>query len=158
MDYKDYENRGRKKFRENAEVILGYTGYEFTPNAYDRADVVLSKSKAIYEIKDRDIPINSRQSYMLEKKKWDGMCKYYNNFDKYYVTFFQDGWVVIWNLSKLSPSFDKRWTEGYFTQTTVNYSKDKVKKEYLDLNLNEAEAIYHNKERISNNYNVRRDL
>ncbi len=148
MDFKDYESKGRKKFDENAELILGYVGYEFAPNAYDRADVVLSNAKAIYEIKDRDIPINRRKSYMLEKIKWDGMCRYYDKFDKYYVNFFQDDWVVIWNLSKLSPSFDARWTKGFFTPTTVNYSKDKVEKEYLDLFLHEAEAVYHNKERV----------
>lgn len=144
---REAERKGREKCVKYSVNILGYNDFEFTKSDYDRSDVVVTTtSKLTIEIKNRDIPITKYllNGFMLEKKKWEGMLKQFPDCHREYLNFFQDDYYIIWDLDRLSSSFESRWDKRLCTATTVGgtYGKVKVLKECLDLTINEAIMVF----------------
>ena len=143
---KEAENKGRDKFNRYSRQRIGYNNHNFTQSDYDRSDVVITTNMMTIEIKNRDIPITRYllNGFMLEKKKWEGMLKQFPDYHREYLNFFQDDYYIIWDLDRLSNSFEKRWVSRECTATTVGgtYGKEKVLKECLDLTINEAIMIF----------------
>lgn len=149
--FQERETKGRNKVREYAKELIGFNNFYFTIDMYDSADVVIT-DMFVLEIKDRDIPITDREGFMLEKIKWDRMCEQHGDIPKQIVMFFQDDYYALWDLERLKDTFDKRWTTGNFTKTTVeNYCKGEVEKVYLDLSLAECEMVFQGHRMLHNN-------
>lgn len=143
---KEAENKGREKFNRYSRQIIGYNNHNFTQSDYDRSDVVVTTNMMTIEIKNRDIPITQYllNGFMFERLKWDGMCRQFPDYHKEYVNFFQDDYYIVWDLDRLSSSFESRWDRRLCTATTVGgtYGKEKVWKECLDLTINEAIMVF----------------
>lgn len=111
------------------------TDIEFTP--YDGADeydftavqVSGNDSKTIIgEAKVRMYP-STYPSWMIEKKKYDSLMKYKDQFDKIlYINFFSDGGCIIWDLKTIR---EPNWQTRTLLQN--NYDSKEVEKEEQDI-------------------------
>lgn len=121
------EDKGRELLREfltkrNIKV-------SFTEDLYSSYDA--ETDKAIYEIKVRDCNSNTYKDYILEEHKVLEMLKLkeQNNKRIYYVNFFNDGKMILWDIERVCKLYNP--TTKSCRRTTAVYGGYKEKKVYM---------------------------
>lgn len=140
MTTSEYEEKGRKKLIEDFKNSKCEIEYEFTKGKYESIDcfaTACTGDKYAIELKNRDIPIDKYDTYLLEMKKYNAlMAAYiYSGYTPLFRVYFQDG-VLTWDISKID--INGRVEEMKCAESTFNYSHKRIKKIIL---LKKEEAI-----------------
>lgn len=130
MTTSEYEEKGRKKLIEDFKNSKCEIEYEFTKGKYESIDcfaTACTGDKYAIELKNRDIPIDKYDTYLLEMKKYNAlMAAYiYSGYTPLFRVYFQDG-VLTWDISKID--INGRVEEMKCAESTFNYSHKVVKK------------------------------
>lgn len=139
-EFSKAEQVGRKiwyDFITNENILQDIT---FTPTKFDKVDGVMTlktyDKPITFEIKRRNI--NSEQykkeGYIIEKIKYDALSKAEIG---WYINIFDDC-IKIWDISKLSPTFE--WK--YCTATTATNYKKGEKPKLVHLITEEEKPLY----------------
>lgn len=140
MTTKEYEENGRRKLVEDFKNSKHEIEYEFTKGKYDSIDCFATAAsinqKYAVEIKNRNIPIEKYDTYLLELHKYNALmaAHIYSGYTPLFRVYFQDG-VLTWDVSKID--ITNRVEELKCTQTTVDYGH-KVAKKLIMLKKEEA--------------------
>lgn len=132
MTYKEYEQKGRDKLLKDFNNSKIPIEYEFTNNRYNTIDcfataTTINTTYAI-EIKDRDIPIDKYEEYILELHKYKCLMVAYEEYGykPIYRCYFKDG-VLTWDLSLLK-NVEERVQEIKAAESTQDYDNKVLKK------------------------------
>lgn len=136
LSFSEHEQKGREKA---LKYLKDWGEITFTEDPYAPYDAEIKtkgNNTIILEIKDRDIPSTKYDTYLLEKTKYDSLKEIPGI--HFYVNFFNDGVVGLWNLDRIDTT--DRWITEYCTTTTANntYGLRRKPKEVLMLTKDEA--------------------
>lgn len=121
--------------------------YYFTPNQYDWIDLFTTASTtlktAAIEIKNRHNKSTDFKDWYLEPHKYNElkMVQEASGHTPYYVNFFDDGLVAIWNIAKLGDLTKRIEMRRASDTTAYNYKKGATLKPEIPLKLEEATVI-----------------
>lgn len=140
ISFEDYEINGRKKLQKILMNSPKAVDWEFTEDTFNNIDCYYTgvSNTAAFEIKDRDnISTTQFDDFILEKTKYDALMYEYNNngYLPLYINFFKDK-CLVWNLSKIQPTFIQKMLPA-----TTAGNKTKVKKNVILLNKKDAAII-----------------
>ena len=150
MTTKEYEDKGRTKLVEDFKNSKCEMIYEFTKEEFDSIDCFATAStgqRFAIEIKNRNIPLDKYDTYLLELHKYNALMVAYeeSGYTPLFRVYFQDG-VLTWDISKID--VDDRVEEMLCAESTFNYSHKVVKKIIM---LKKEEAINDKKRNHRNN-------
>lgn len=131
MTTKEYEDNGRKKLIEDFNNADCEIEYEFTKGKFDSIDCFATAAsinqKYAIEIKNRNIPLDKYDTYLLEMKKYNALmaAHIYSGYTPIFRVYFQDG-VLTWDISKID--VNGRVEEMSCAESTFNYDHKIIKK------------------------------
>ena len=139
MTFNEYENKGRNKLENDFKNAKCEMEYEFT-DVEDKIDcfaTAATGARYAIEVKNRDIPIEKYDTYLLEMRKYNALMSAHteSGYTPLYRCYFRDG-VITWDVSKID--IENRVEDLKCTQTTVDYGHKVVKKLIM---LKKEEAI-----------------
>ena len=140
MTTKEYEDKGRTKLVEDFKNSKCEMIYEFTKGKFDSIDCFATAStgqRFAIELKNRDIPLDKYDTYLLELHKYNALMTAHidSGYTPLFRVYFQDG-VLTWDISKID--VNDRVEEMPCAESTFNYSHKVVKKIIM---LKKEEAI-----------------
>ena len=140
MTTTEYEDRGRTKLVEDFKNSEHEIEYEFTKGKFDSIDCFATAStgqRFAIELKNRDIPLDKYDTYLLELHKYNALmaAHIYSGYTPLFRVYFQDG-VLTWDISKID--VNDRVEEMLCAESTFNYDHKVVKKIIM---LKKEEAI-----------------
>lgn len=107
--YIETDKNGQDKVITQLTKIFEGKELKFTQHYEDKSTVDINMTVTcqngntyIYnlEAKDRTYPHDYFSSWVLEEAKWDELSK--RDGKAYYVNTFPDGWITVWDLSKIN--------------------------------------------------------
>ena len=139
MTTKEYEDNGRTKLVEDFKNADCEIEYEFTKGKFDSIDCFATAStgqKFAVEIKNRNIPLDKYDTYLLEMKKYNALMIAHeeSGYTPLFRVYFQDG-VLTWDISKID--INGRVEEMKCAESTFNY-EHKINKKIILLKKEEA--------------------
>ena len=139
MTTSEYEEKGRKKLIEDFNNADCEMIYEFTKGKFDSIDCFATAStgqKFAVEIKNRNIPLDKYDTYLLEMKKYNALMIAHeeSGYTPLFRVYFQDG-VLTWDISKID--INGRVEEMFCAESTFNY-EHKINKKIIMLKKEEA--------------------
>lgn len=140
MTTSEYEDRGREKLVKDFKNSKYEIEYEFTKGKFDSIDCFATAStgdKFAIELKNRNIPLDKYDTYLLELHKYNALMVAYieSGYTPLFRVYFQDG-VLTWDISKID--VNDRVEEMPCAESTFNYEHKVVKKIIM---LKKEEAI-----------------
>lgn len=140
MTTSEYEDRGREKLVKDFKNSKYEIEYEFTKGKFDSIDCFATAStgdKFAIELKNRNIPLDKYDTYLLELHKYNALMVAYieSGYTPLFRVYFQDG-VLTWDISKID--INDRVEEMFCAESTFNYEHKVVKKIIM---LKKEEAI-----------------
>lgn len=140
MTTSEYEDRGREKLVKDFKNSKYEIEYEFTKGKFDSIDCFATAStgdKFAIELKNRNIPLDKYDTYLLELHKYNALMIAYeeSGYTPLFRVYFQDG-VLTWDISKID--VNDRVEEMPCAESTFNYEHKVVKKIIM---LKKEEAI-----------------
>lgn len=142
-NFERHENKGRRKLEAIFNSSDKVAKYEFTTGKFDRLDCFTtgySGNLTAYEIKDRDISSTLYPDYILEVPKYKAlMAAYDDGYTPYYINFFADNTVILWDVSKID--ITNRVIKKPCTRTTAENYGNRVEKEVVLLRPEEGRRI-----------------
>lgn len=140
MTTSEYEDRGREKLVKDFKNSKCEIEYEFTKGKFDSIDCFATAStgdKFAIELKNRNIPLDKYDTYLLELHKYNALMVAYieSGYTPLFRVYFQDG-VLTWDISKID--VNDRVEEMPCAESTFNYEHKVVKKIIM---LKKEEAI-----------------
>ena len=141
-NFKIAEEKGRRKFKQDLD--RHNATYEFTEDKYDNIDCFVTGNNKTFavEIKNRDILMDTYDTYILELTKYKALMDAYENsgYTPTYVNYFQDGRMV-WVLNELNITPDRISTKWCTATTAENYGHRRQKQVIM---LSPTETYGHN--------------
>ena len=139
MTTTEYEDRGRTKLVEDFKNSKCEIEYEFTKGNFDSIDCFATASTGdtfAIELKDRNIPLDKYDTYLLEMKKYNALMIAHeeSGYTPLFRVYFQDG-VLTWDISKID--INGRVEEMKCAESTFNY-EHKINKKIILLKKEEA--------------------
>ena len=139
MTTKEYEDKGRTKLVEDFKNSKCEMIYEFTKGKYESIDcfaTACTGQKFAIEIKNRNIPLDKYDTYLLEMKKYNALMIAHeeSGYTPLFRVYFQDG-VLTWDISKID--INGRVEEMKCAESTFNY-EHKINKKIILLKKEEA--------------------
>ena len=140
MTTTEYEEKGRNKLIEDFNNADCEMIYEFTQGKFDSIDCFATAStgdKYAIELKNRNIPLDKYDTYLLEMKKYNALMIAHeeSGYTPLFRVYFQDG-VLTWDISKID--INDRVEEMPCAESTFNYANKIIKKIIM---LKKEEAI-----------------
>ena len=151
MTTKEYEENGRRKLVEDFKNSKHEIEYEFTKGKYESLDCFATAStgqRFAIELKNRDIPLDKYDTYLLELHKYNALMIAYeeSGYTPIFRVYYKDG-KLTYNLLQLK-DVENRVEEMSCAESTFNYDHKRIKKIIL---LKKEEAI--NVKKRSGKYN-----
>ena len=139
MTTSEYEDRGREKLVKDFKNSKCEIEYEFTKGKFDSIDCFATAStgdKFAIELKNRNIPLDKYDTYLLELHKYNALMVAYieSGYTPLFRVYFQDG-VLTWDISKID--VNDRVEEMPCAESTFNYTH-KINKKIIMLKKEEA--------------------
>ena len=139
MTTTEYEDRGRTKLVEDFKNSKCEMIYEFTKGEFDSIDcfaTACTGQKFAIELKNRSIPLDKYDTYLLELHKYNALMIAYeeSGYTPLFRVYFQDG-VLTWDISKID--VNDRVEEMLCAESTFNY-EHKINKKIIMLKKEEA--------------------
>lgn len=130
MTTTEYEDRGRRKLIEDFNNADCEMIYEFTKGKFDSIDCFATAStgeKFAIELKNRNIPLDKYDTYLLELHKYNALmaAHIYSGYTPLFRVYFQDG-KLTWDISKID--INDRVEEMKCAESTFNYEHKVIKK------------------------------